>query len=206
VSSNLNLASKPFNNRVLPWTLTVLILFFSLIGLILVVRLTTSINSQTAQVTAEMNQSKAEEQTLMKAVENVEESLTEDQLSALPAAHQLVNRKRFVWTRLLVDLESALPGSVKVSRIAVRNVSSDGTQTIAELELALFATSATTISDMISAMNKGGTFNATLDSQTLQKGRGETGSEYELTVIYRPRAGYSTESVAEVTKGSEVVR
>jgi hypothetical protein len=35
-------------------------------------------------------------------------------------------------------------------------------------------------------------------NQNLQKGRGESGTEYELGVIYRSRPGYSSESVAEV--------
>ncbi|HEY0727676.1 MAG TPA: hypothetical protein VGD38_06360, partial [Pyrinomonadaceae bacterium] len=46
VNSDLNLASKPFSNRLLPWAVTAIILFISAIGLVVVVRLTTVANSQ----------------------------------------------------------------------------------------------------------------------------------------------------------------
>jgi Tfp pilus assembly protein PilN len=206
VSINLNLASRPFNNRVLPWTLTVLILLVSLVGFVLVVKLTTSANAESTKVQAEINSLKQEEAGLNKKVEQVKESYTQEQVLAIPAAHDLVGRKKFSWSRLLADLEAALPGSIKVSRIAVRNVSADGSQTVAELDLAILAKSPTTITEMITSMQKVGIFSATLRSQTLQKGRGESGTEYELDVVYRPRAGYANESspaVAEL-KGSEV--
>jgi hypothetical protein len=49
----------------------------------------------------------------------------------------------------------------------------------------------TTVTDMIADMDHGGVFQAELRSQNLQKGRGETGTEYELYVHYSPRAGSS---------------
>jgi Tfp pilus assembly protein PilN len=101
----------------------------------------------------------------------------------------LVDRKRFSWSRLFVDLESALPGSVRVSRISVRDVAARGSQTVAELDLTVFAKTSSTVTDMIAQMDRTGIFNAELRSQNLQKGRGESGSEYELYVIYTPRAG-----------------
>ena len=42
---------------------------------------------------------------------------------------------------------------------------------------------------MIGEMDRVGIFQAELRAQNLQKGRGESGTEYELYVIYRPRAG-----------------
>lgn len=134
----------------------------------------------------------------MKTAQQVKDSLTPEQQQSLRAAHELVDRKAFSWSRLLADLESSLPGTVRVSRIAVRNVSTQGDQTIAELELAVFAKSPTTITDMISSMDRAGTFQAELLSQNLQKGRGESGTEYELLVVYRPRPGYTAENVAAV--------
>jgi hypothetical protein len=78
------------------------------------------------------------------------------------------------------------------------------------LDLAVFAKNSSTISEMISTMHKEGIFEAELRNQNLQKGRGETGTEYDLFVIYRSRPGYATESVAEVdgarSEGSEVPR
>jgi len=198
VNNSLNLASKPFSNRILPWTLTVIILFVSLIGLVLVVRLTTTAKREADVAQAEINTLKQREQTLLEAAKQMKNSFTSDQQQALPAAHELIDRKDFSWSGLLADLESSLPNNVKVSRIAVRDVSRQGDQTIAQLDLSVFAKNSSTISDMISAMHKESIFEAELRNQNLQKGRGESGTEYELFVIYRARAGFSTENVAEV--------
>lgn len=198
MNNSLNLASKPFSNRILPWALTALLLFVSLIGLVLVVRLTTTTRSEADRVQAEINQLKQQEQALLNVTNQVKNSLTAEQQQALPSAHQLVDRKGFSWSRLLADLEASLPDKVKVSRIAVREVNKQGDQTIAQLDLAVFAKDAATISDMISSMHQEGIFEAEIRNQNLQKGRGEAGTEYELFVIYRSRAGYSSESVAKV--------
>jgi hypothetical protein len=69
-----------------------------------------------------------------------------------------------------------------------------GDQTLAELDLTVISKNATTITDMIGEMDRGGIFQAELRAQNLQKGRGETGTEYELYVIYRPRASASAEN------------
>ena len=210
VNSNLNLASRPFSNRLLPWALTAIILFVSVIGLIVVVRLRTVAGSQAESLQLEINSLRQKEQGFLKQAEAVRNDLTPEQQQAVPAAHQLVNRRSFSWSRLLVDLEASLPANVRVSRIAVRDVTTQGNQTIAELDLAVFAKNATTITDMISAMHEEGVFLPELRSQTLQKGRGEAGTEYELYVVYRPRATYSnaSDSVAEMkgADGSEVAK
>jgi len=207
VNNSLNLASKPFSNRILPWALTALILFVSLVGLVLVVRLTTTTRSEANRVEAEINQLKQQEQGLLTSAKLVQNSLSAEQQQALPSAHQLVDRKSFNWSRFLADLESSLPDKVKVSRIAVREVNKQGDQTVAQLDLAVFAKDAATISDMIASMHQEGIFEAEIRNQNLQKGRGEAGTEYELFVIYRSRPGYSSESVAKVEKqGGETAR
>ena len=209
MNSSLNLASKPFSNRILPWALTVIILFVSFIGLIIVVQLTTTANRQAAAAQAEINQLKQREHELLESAKQVQQSFTADQQLALPAAHELVDRKAFSWSRLLADLESSLPPNVKVSRISVQNVNRQSNQTIAQLDLAVFAKDAATISEMISSMHQEGIFEAEIRNQNLQKGRGEAGTEYELFVIYRAPSSYPSEHVAEINKarkGDEVQR
>jgi len=198
VNTNLNLASRPFNNRLLPWLLTAMVLFVSFIGLLVVVRFTYTARKQGDAIQADINGLRLQEQGLLGAATKVKESLTPDQLEALKGAHQLVDRKRFSWSRLLADLEGSLPATVRVSRIAVRDVGMQGDQTVAELDLVVFAKSSTSITDMISDMDRAGIFQADLRAQNLQKGRGESGTEYELFVVYRPRPGFAIESVAEV--------
>jgi len=209
VNNSLNLASRPFSNRIVPWALTVVILFVSMIGLLIVVQLTTTTRREADKVQAQITQLKQREQTLLEAAKTVQQSFTPEQQLALPAAHELVDRKSFSWSRLLADLESVLPANVKVSRIAVRDVTRAGGQTVAQLDLAVFATDPSTISQMITDWQQEGVFLAELRVQNLQKGRGEKGTEYELAVTYRARSSYSSENVAEVDatrKESEVRR
>ena len=198
MNANLNLASKPFNNRALPWILTVVILFVSLLGLIVVFQLTSNAKRETQAITAEVNRMKQEEQGLLGKAEEVKQSLTPQQQQTLLAAHRLVDRRSFSWSRLLADLEAALPDNVRVSRIGVREVSSQGGQTVADLELVLFSKGYDSIDGMIADMDRQGVFHANLVSQNLQKGRGEVGTEFELTVVYRPRPSFASESIAEI--------
>ena len=209
MNSNLNLASKPFSNRLLPWALTAVILFVSVIGLVIVVRLTTVAKSQGDATQVDINNLRQQEQALLKTADEIKSLLSPEQQQAVPAAHQLVDRRKFLWSKLLVDLEASLPANVKVSRIAVRDVTMQGDQMVAELELAVFAKSPDTISQMISSMYQEGIFQPDLRTQTLQKGRGESGTEYGFVVVYRPRSGYAHENVAEVAAqagGSEVAK
>ena len=201
--NTLNLASKPFSNRFLPWLLTSLILFVSIVSLLFIARATANNRKQAEALQLELNTLKQKEQGMMDVAQQVKNDLTTDQQKALPAAHVLVDRKQFSWSRLLADLESSLPGSVRVSRIAVRNVTKQGDQTVAELELAVFAKSPDVITAMIADMNKSGVYRATLNTQNLQKGRGETGTEYELGVIYQPRPGFAIERVASLDRAQD---
>lgn len=200
MNSSLNLASKPFSNRVLPWALTAIVLFISVIGLIIVVRLTTVANRQAAAIQVENNALKQQEKALLEAANAVKVQMTGEQQRAVPAAHKLIDRKRFSWSRLLADFESALPSNVRVSRIAVREVATQADSTIATLDLAVFTKEPATISQMIADMHKEGVFQLVLRSQNLAKGRGEQGTEYEFDVIYHARAGYASESVAGVSR------
>jgi Tfp pilus assembly protein PilN len=139
---------------------------------------------------------KQQELDLRKQSDAVKELLTAEQLQTLASAHTLVDRKHFSWSRLFADLETALPGTVRVKRIAVRGVTTRGDETLAELELTVVAKTPATVTDMIAEMDRGGIFHSELLSQTLSRGRGETGAEYELAVTYRPRAGSAVDSVA----------
>ena len=203
--TKLNLASKPFSNRSLPWVVTTLVVVVSLVALVFIVRATSRADALAAAVQTDINNLKGQELELRKQVQAVKNSLTTEQLQTLGAAHTLVDRKHFSWSRLFADLESALPGSVRVKRIAVRGVATRDNETLAELELAVVANSPATITEMIAEMDRAGIFHSELRSQTLQRGRGESGAEYELYVIYRPRAGSATETVASTLPSADEV-
>lgn len=201
MATKLNLASKPFSNRALPWAVTTVVIFFSLISLAFIVRATARANAQSYAVQNDINSLAQQEQNLRQQIQAVKNSLTSEQLQTLAAAHTLVDRKRFSWSRLLADLELALPGTVRVKRIAVSGVATRGDETLAELELTVIAKTPATVTDMIAEMDRGGIFHAELRSQNLQRGRGESGAEYELYVVYRPRAGSPVDTVASVPSG-----
>ncbi len=197
--TKLNLASRPFRNRSLPWAVTSIIVFLSMISLIFIVRANAKANAQAYAVQNDINQLAQQDRNLRQRAEAVKNSLTSEQLQTLAAAHTLVDRKHFSWSRLLSDLELALPGTVRVKRIAVNNVATRGDETVAELDLTVIAKSPPTVTDMIAEMDRAGIFHAELRSQNLQRGRGETGAEYELYVVYQPRAGSPLNTVASAS-------
>jgi Tfp pilus assembly protein PilN len=201
VTTKLNLASKPFSNRSLPWAVTGLVVFLSLVSLIFIVRATGKAEAQANAMQMEINSLGQQEQALRQQAQAVKNSLTPEQLQTLAGAHTLVDRKHFSWSRLFADLETALPGNVRVKRIAVRGVGTRDQQTIAELELTVVAKSPSTVTDMIAEMDRAGIFQAELRSQNLQRGRGEIGAEYELYVVYRPRSGSPTETASLASVG-----
>ena len=203
--TKLNLASKPFSNRSLPWVVTTLVIFVSLVCLVFIVRATGRANAQAAAVQKDINDLKQQELNLRKQADAIKNSLTAERLQTLAAAHTLVDRKHFSWSRLFADLESALSGTVRVKRIAVRGVTTRGDGTLADLELTVVAKNPATVTEMIAEMDRGGVFHAELRSQTLSRGRGETGAEYELAVIYRPRAGAAPEAVASTSPTTDDV-
>jgi Tfp pilus assembly protein PilN len=188
LKKKLNLASKPFNNRILPWLLTLFVTFLSFLLLLLIARATSQANAAARAIQVEINDLSKQEQVVRERAAQVKESLSPEQQQTLKAAHDLVDRKGFSWSRLFADLEAALPETVKVSRISVRDVVARG-ETVAELDLAVFAKAPTTVTNMIAEMHREGVFKAELRSQNLQKGRGESGTEYELFVVYAPRPG-----------------
>ena len=189
MTTKLNLAAKPFSNRILPWAISAVTIFVALVALVFIVRATTQANSQAAAVQNDIRRLDQQAQALNKQNEAVKKSLTLEQQQTLNAAHVLVDRKGFSWSRLLADLESALPGNVRVTRISVRDVVTRGDQTVAQLDLTVVSKLPSTVTDMIGDMDRAGVFRAELRAQNLQKGRGADGTECELYVVYTPRAG-----------------
>jgi len=196
VPTRLNLASKPFTNRSLPWAVTAVVIFVSLVALFFIVRATRQTSFEAQAIQNDINRLRQQEQTLRQQAEAVRASLTPQQQQTLTAAHTLLDRKNFSWSLLFADLEAALPGNVRVKRIAVRGVTKQGETVLTELELDVIAKSPSTVTEMIAHMDRTGIFRAEIRSQNLQTGRGETGAEYELFVVYRPRAGAPSDPTA----------
>ena len=184
--------------------ITAVVIFVSLISLIFIVQSTRQANTQADAVQRDINNLGQQEQALRVQAEAVKNSFTSEQLQVLDSAHALVDRKRFSWSRLFADLESALPGSVRVKSIAVRRAVTRDEETLAELDMTVVAKTPNIVTDMIAEMDRAGVFHADLRAQNLQRGRGESGAEYELAVIYRPRAGAAIETRAVAANATEI--
>jgi Tfp pilus assembly protein PilN len=192
VSTKLNLASQPFRNRALPWAISGIITVASLVALVFIISLTSQTNTKAVAAERQLKELEDQRAALRQQAAEVKEAMTPEQQNSLKAAQSLVDRKRFSWSRLFADLEAALPAGVRVSRISVRDVALSGDQTIAILELAVIEKTPNSVTAMISEMDRGGIFQAEPVAQMLQKGRGESGTEWTLRVRYTPRAGVPT--------------
>jgi Tfp pilus assembly protein PilN len=173
----------------LPWTVTAIVALASLLALIVIAIAAARTNAQVGVVKRDADGLEQQAAALRRRAEEIKNSLSPEQQRTLQAGHALIDRKQFSWSRLFADLEAVLPGGARVTRITVKNVSASGDRTSADLELAVISKSPTTVMEMISNMQDSGVFEAELKSQSLQKGRGEIGSEYFLDIRYTPRTG-----------------
>jgi Tfp pilus assembly protein PilN len=209
VSANLNLASQPFRNRALPWTIAGVITVASLLALVYLVSQSNQRNRSALEVERESESERQQVAALERRIDEIKQSLTPEQTQTLEAAQALVQRKRFSWARLFADLESVLPGSVRVKRITVREVGQQGERTVAQLEMVIVSKNPADATAMIMEMDRGGIFRAELVEQNLQKERGEAGTESTLRVDYYPRAAIPTSapagSVAEAASATRAI-
>lgn len=196
MSAKLNLASNPFRNRALPWTVTTVIAIVSMIVLLFIAKSTVQTNAKTQATQREVADLQKQADALDRRADEIKKALSPEQRRALKSAHTIVDRKRFSWSRLFADLEAALPGSVRVARIVVKEARAQDDRTVANLNLTVVSKNPATIAQMIEDMERQGVFHAELVSQNLQRGKDEGGAEYEMNVYYVPRAGAPIEPTA----------
>jgi Tfp pilus assembly protein PilN len=132
VIDQLNLASQPFRNRTLPWTVAVTVACASVLALVFIISAGREAQARADRVEADVQELRQREQKIRTTAEAVESTLTPEQRLVLAAAHEIVDRKNFSWSRLLADLEATLPSGIRVARIAVRDTRQVNGQTRAE--------------------------------------------------------------------------
>lgn len=194
--TKLNLATKPFRNRTLPYLIAMLMLALAVSGGTLSFAELRQITAQNENAKSEILAMDTELQALKAKGELVQQQLTPEQSALLIGAHKLVANKTFGWSRLFADLEAVMPGGVSASRITVQNVYKDADQTKAELEFAALSRDYQSVMSMIERMNNSGYFQAELRGQDLQKTEHSSFTEYTLRLVYAPRSGYSTAAPA----------
>ena len=203
--NKLNLSSRPFRNRTLPYLIALLFLAVAISGATLSFAKLRDTTAKNEIAKSEIEQMNAEVKALKGKGELVQQQLTPEQTALLVGAHKLVANKTFGWSRLFADLESVLPGGVSVSRINVEDVFKDGEKTKAQLEFAVLSRDYPGVMAMIENMNGSGIFSAELRGQDLQKNERFTYTEYTLSLVYTPRSAYSVPAsdVAQTQGGNQ---
>jgi Tfp pilus assembly protein PilN len=189
MTAKQNLATDPFRNRALPWTVAIIVALASFVALVLIAKSTIQTNAKLATAQGDVTKLRKDINELTKRADAIKTALTPEQQIALKSAHGLIDRKKFSWSLLFADLEGSLPGGVRVSRIVVNGVANLDGRTVAYLDLIVASKNPTLITQMIEDMDRQGVFHAELRTTTLQRGRGESGAEYEMNVRYVPRVG-----------------
>jgi Tfp pilus assembly protein PilN len=189
VIEQLNLSSQPFRNRALPWTVAVAVACASLVALVFIVGWGRQAQTQAARVEGDVQALRQREQNVREQAQKVTSSLMPEQRIVLAAAHEIVDRKNFSWSRLLSDLEGALPATVRVARINVRDVRETGGVTRADLELTIVGRTPADVSRMLGELARGGFTSAELLTQQPRAAKGEPGTEATLRVQYVQRQG-----------------
>ena len=192
--TKLNLASRPFRNRTLPYLIALLLLALSVGGAILCFAQLREISRNNELARSQITDIEAELKELNNKGELVQQELPPDKRAELIAAHKLVANKSFGWSKLFSDLEGVLPGSVSASRISVQNVFKDGGRIKAELDFAVLSKDYQSVAQMLDNMNNSGVFKAELRGQDLQKTERSTYTEYTLNLIYTPYYALPTTS------------
>ena len=182
--SRLNLASDPFRNRTLPWTVAVAVSAVSLVALVLTLAQYREVRAQADLSEREVAKMRSERKELERQAEEIRQTIPADQRKALEAAHALVSRKGFSWSQLFSDLEEFMPTSVRVARINVREVTQAAGQTRADLDLTVLGRAPTDVTGMIDQMNRSGIFSAVPVSENQKSGKGESGYEWMLRISY----------------------
>lgn len=200
--SDLNLASKPFRNRVLPYlAAAALLLAAGLLGIVCLVKLKQ--NSDTNKIlAARIDAANTDISRLKGEGEKVRQQLTPEQRMVLSAAHRLVANKAFGWSKLFADLEAVMPGSVSASRISVQHIYTDSAKVRAELELGVISRDYAGVQQMIQNMQNSGLFLAELRGQDLQKTDLSVYTEYTLRVVYSPGYSYTASQTPDIAQNN----
>jgi Tfp pilus assembly protein PilN len=207
VISRLNLASDPFRNRALPWTLAVAVSAVSLVALVFVLARYSEARAQADVSDRQVQAMRAQQKELDKRADSIRQNIPAEQRQPLEAARALVSRKGFSWSQLFSDLEEFMPGDVRVARINVREVTQVGDQTRADLDLTVVGRASTDVTGMLDEMNRSGTFSAVPVTENQKSGRGESGFEWLLRVSYvqRQRRGGKAAPAADTAATARAV-
>lgn len=194
--ASLNLATKPFRNRTLPYLIALVLLIVSAGGILWSLSRWNNVRRLNEVAKSDIGRIGEDLRELNGKGESVQQELTPDQRSLLVGAHKLVANKSFSWSRLFSDIEGVLPGNVSASRIAVENVFQERGNVKAELAFSVLSRDYASVEQMINRMNGSGVFKAELRGQDRQETDRSIYSEFTLRLIYTPDGGYAVPTPA----------
>lgn len=200
--ARLNLASDPFRNRTLPWTVAVVVAAVSLLALVFTLAEYRRVSAEADASERQVQTMRNERKNLERQAEEIRQTIPPEQLKTLEAAHALVSRKGFAWSQLFSDLEDFMPTGVRVARINVREVTQVGDQTRADLDLTVVGRTSNDVTGMISEMNRAGTFSAVPLTENHKSDKGDTGYEWVLRVSYVQRSRRHGDAQAGIVAGA----
>jgi Tfp pilus assembly protein PilN len=200
VITKLNLASRPFRNRTLPYLIALVLLAFSVGGAILCFAKLNQVARENDRVRKEIVDLEKQVNEFNTKGEQIQQEIPPAARARLIAAHKLVANKSFGWSQLFSDLESRLPGGVSASRISVENIFKDGDRVKAELDFAVLARDYQSVAAMIDNLNNSGVFRAELRGQDRQQTDRLTYTEYTLHLIYTPYYSLPTANPSDLAQ------
>lgn len=184
--TKLNLASRPFRNRTLPYLIALVLLAVSVGGAILCFAKLRDVARENELAKQDIVIIEEKLKDLNTKGAQVQQEIPPDKRALLVGAHKLVANKSFGWSKLFSDLEGVLPNGVSASRISVENIFKDGDRVKAELDFAVLSNDYQSIAVMLDNMNNSGVFRAELRGQDRQKTERSIYTEYTLHLIYTP--------------------
>ncbi len=189
--TSLNLATRPFRNRTLPYLIALVLMIIALGGASWSLASWSNLKKLNGVTKSEIDDINLKLTDLRGKGDEVRQELTPAQRELLIGAHKLVANKSFSWSRLFSDIEGVLPGNVSASRIAVENVFQERGSIKAELTFSVLSRDYASVDQLITRMNNSGVFKAELRGQDRQETDRSVYSEFTLYVIYSPNNGYA---------------
>jgi hypothetical protein len=189
----VNLASRPFNNH-RPYWIALLAVFFISLWLLL------WITSQKTLVSAEVQSKEVgikaqEEQVRLIREEAAKNSqpqqkveMSEQQAFELAAARQLIERKSFLWNKLIGDIENYVPKDARILAIKVEEVVGGSQNVVAAVEIKAAGKTPAQMTEMMASLEKsGGKFEIVQAGQDALSETGEV--PFTLKLTYSPVRG-----------------
>ncbi|MCS6884870.1 MAG: hypothetical protein RMM17_00300 [Acidobacteriota bacterium] len=185
----INLARRPFRNRRLFWLILSVAFAFTLLAGVQIVRMLAEREASIADVSKKVALQKDELQRLQSKKIEGATALTEDQERRLRAASLLIRRRAFSWSKMLSDLETSLPGTIKILSIDfVEDLEDAGN---VKLLVALVARSAEELTKTVAQLDKRQIFYVDVKNESISA---DNGHEFQLEVTYHPGQGISEQS------------